>query len=186
MSFGEIMNKCFLRTKMGKVALAVGLTAAVGTTVAATDTADLAISATVQNACAIGPGTLSFGNVGMAVTAGAGTLGTTADADADSGSTVEIVCTTGSSAAVTGGNGLNYSGGRRMRIGATAEYLAYELYTSGARSTVLDTGSGSIAYTGTGANGSVAVYGRIPAAALAAAKAGAYSDTVALTVTYTP
>jgi spore coat protein U-like protein len=180
------MKKSTMGTKLGKLALAMGLAALGGAALAATDSADLTVNATVQTACSIGPGTLSFGNVALAVTAGAGTTGTTADADADSGTSVEIVCTNGSSATVTGGNGLNYSTGRRMRIGATTDYLGYELYTSSARTTVLDADTGSIAYTGTGSNESVTIYGRIASAALAAAKAGSYSDTVALTVTYTP
>ena len=74
-----------------------------------------------------------------------------------------------------------------MKAG-TADYLAYELYTSALLSTVLDTSTGAIAYTGTGlaeTNKSV-VYGKILGADLAAAKAGAYADTVALTITYTP
>jgi hypothetical protein len=71
---------------------------------AATDSANLSVSATVLNACAIGPGSLSFGTtLGMAVTAGAGTSGTTADVDADSGTTVKVVCTNGASTSITGG-----------------------------------------------------------------------------------
>jgi spore coat protein U-like protein len=182
----ETMGKTLMRTKMSKLALALGLIAAAGATMAATDTANLTVNATVQNACAIGPGTLGFGNVSMAVNAGAGTAATTAAANADSGTSVKIVCTTGSSATVTGGNGSNYSSGRRMKMAATADYLGYELYTSSARTTVLDTTTGSIAYTGTGADDSVTIYGQITAANLAAAKAGAYSDTVALIVTYAP
>jgi spore coat protein U-like protein len=182
------MGKTLMRTKMSKLALALGLIAAAGATMAAalTDTANLTVNATVQNACAIGPGTLGFGNISMAVTAGAGTAAATAAVDADSGTSVAIVCTTGSSATVTGDNGSNYSSGRRMRILATADYLGYELYTSAGRTTVLDTSAGSIAYTGTGADGYVTIYGRITAANLAAAKAGTYTDVVALTVTYTP
>ena len=172
--------------KMSKMALAVSVCVLAGTTMAATDSADLTVNATVQTSCAIGAGTLAFGNVAMAVTAGAGTSATTGDADADSGSSVAIVCTNGSSATVTGANGANYSAGRRMRNGATTDYLGYELYTDSARTTVLDATTGSIAYAGTGSDSSVTVYGRIAAASLAAAKAGTYSDTVALTVTYTP
>lgn len=180
------MIKSTMGTKLSKLALALGLAAWGSTALAATDSADLTVNATVQTACSIGAGTLSFGNVALAVTAGAGTTGTTADADADSGTSVEIVCTNGSTATVTGGNGLNYSTGRRMRIGATTDYMGYELYTSSARTTVLDADTGAIDYTGTGSNESVTVYGRIASANLAAAKAGSYSDTVALTVTYTP
>lgn len=180
------MRKPLICNRIIGVSLALGFIGASSLAQAATDTANLTVNATVQNACAIGAGTLNFGNVALAVTAGAGTTGTTANADADSGTTVKIVCTNGASATVNGGNGLNYVTGRRMRIGATTTYMNYQLYTSSARTTVLDSSTGSIAYTGTGTNGSVTIYGRIAAADLAAAPAGAYTDTVALTVTYTP
>lgn len=178
------MKRHLMSTKISKLALAISL-AVSGVAMAASDSADLAVTATVQTACAIGPGALSFGNVAMAVTAGAGTIGSTGDVDADSGTSVEVVCTNGSSATVTGGNGLNYSSGRRMLSG-TVDYLGYELYTSSARTTALDTTTGSIAYTGTGADDTLTIYGRIPGSSLAAAKAGSYSDTVALSITYTP
>ena len=65
--------------------------------------------------------------------------------------------------------------------------LAYELYTSAARTTVLDAEMGSIPYLGTGATTTTeAIYGRITGAQLAAAKKGSYADTVAMTITYTP
>ncbi len=172
--------------KMTKMALAIASLAIAGSSLAATDTANLTVGATVQNACAIGPGTLSFGTtLAMAVNAGAGTQGTTNNVDADSGTTVEIVCTTGASATVTAGLGTNPAESVRKMISG-ADLLAYELYTASERTTVLDSASGSIAHTGTGANETVTIYGRILGADLAAAKAGTYADTVALTVNYTP
>lgn len=174
-----------MKMKMNKLILAIGVMTAAGASMAATEAANLAVGATVENACAIGPGTLAFGNLSMAVNAD-GTAGSNSNVDADTGTTISIICTTGASAAITAGLGLNaVVSVRKMLSGA--DLLAYELYTSGARTTVLDTTTGSIPYTGTGAaTTTTAIYGRILAADLAAAKKGTYADTVAMTITYTP
>lgn len=175
-----------MTTKMNKLMLAISVMAMAGASMAATEAANLTVGATVENACAIGPGTLAFGsNLSLAVNAD-GTAGTTADVNADTGATISIICTTGASAAITAGLGLNADVNVRKMISG-ADLLAYELYTSGARTTVLDTTTGSISYTGTGAaTTTTAVFGRILAADLAGAKKGTYADTVAMTITYTP
>lgn len=176
-----------MSTKISKLAPAIGAMVMAGASMAATDTADLAVGATVADVCAIGPGTLAFGSaLSLAVNAGAGTAGTTANVDADSGATISIICTNGASAAITGGLGANAAGSVRNMVSGTA-LLPYELYTTTARTTVLDTTTGSISYTGTGAaTTGIAVYGRILGSDLAAAKKGIYADTVAMTITYTP
>ncbi|MDQ0586625.1 spore coat U domain-containing protein [Variovorax paradoxus] len=174
------MNK-----KMIKVALAVGATVMAGASMAATEEANLTVGATVVNACAIGPGTLAFGGALSAAVASAGTAGTTADVDADSGTSISIICTNGASAAITGGGGANAVGSVRNMLSG-ADLLPYELYTSSGRATVFNA-TNSIAYTGTGAaTTTTAIYGRILGADLAAAKKGTYADTVAMTITYTP
>lgn len=175
-------RKFHMNTKMSKLALAIGAMAMAGASMAATDSADLAVGATVVNACAIGPGTLAFGGaLSLAVTAGAGIAGTTAAVDADSGTTISIICTNGATAAITAGPGLN---ARKMISGT--DLLPYELYTDTGRLTVLNE-TNSISYTGTGlATTSTAVFGRILGTDLAAAKMGTYADTVAMTITYTP
>ena len=174
-----------MTTKMNKLVLAIGAMAMTGAAMAATEAGDLTVGATVQNACAIGPGTLAFGNLSMAVNAD-GTAGTTNNVDVDTGASISIICTNGASAAITAGLGLNPAVSVRKMISG-ADLLAYELYTSGARTTVLDTATGSIPYTGTGAaTTTTAIYGRILGSNLAAAKKGTYADTVAMTITYTP
>lgn len=176
-----------MNTKLSKLALAISAMAMVGTSIAATDTANLTVGASVVNACAIGPGTLNFGALGLVVVPGAGTVGVNGDNDADSGATMSVVCTNGASATIGGGLGLNAAGAVRKMISG-ADLLTYELYADAGRLTVLDnTVPGSIAYTGTGAATTTdAIYGRVTAAQLAAAVKGTYSDTVALTITYTP
>ena len=150
---------------------------------AATDSSNLTVNAVVQNACAIGNGTLNFGNLALAVTAHAGTAGTTADSAANSGSTVSVICTLGATATINGGLGLNLTS-RKMQSGS--DRLTYQLYTDSGAGTPLDSGSGSIAYIGTGTAGSVSIFGKVASADIVAAKVGTYSDTVALTINYTP
>ena len=173
-----------MKTNTTKITLAEGVLLISGGVRAATDTANLAVSATVVNVCAIGPGTLAFGSIGLGVNAGLGTLNPV-NHDADSGSTISIVCTNGSSAAITAGFGANAVGSVRKMISG-ADLLTYELYTDAGRLTVLNA-TNAISYTGTGlAVTTQTVYGRITGAQLAAAKKGSYTDTVAMTVTYTP
>lgn len=170
-----------------KLALALCMAALSSSALADTDSSTLTVGATVQNNCAIGNGSLSFGTTRtLAVTKGAGTAGTIANIDADSGSSISIICTLGATATINADTGANASAGvRRMLSGS--DHLAYQLYTDADRLTVLNTTTGSINYTGTGAaTTTTAIYGRIDGAALQAAKAGTYVDTVGLTVTYTP
>jgi spore coat protein U-like protein len=171
---------------MRKLVAALGAVLLAGAAVAATDSADLAVSATVQNACAIGTGTMGFGTLALEVNAGAGTV-TGTNHDADSGSSISIACTKDATATITAGNGSNADGAtRRMKKSDSLDYITYDLYTSSARSTVLN-GVNSIAYTGTGAaTTSTVIYGRIGSDQLALVPAGSYSDTVAMTITYTP
>ncbi|MDB5881878.1 MAG: Spore coat domain protein [Ramlibacter sp.] len=173
-----------MKTRMKHLAIAVAAIGMASAALADTDTANLAVSATVQNACAISAGTLAFGTLALDVNAGLGTA-TAANHDADSGASISIVCTNGASAAITADLGLQPAGSVRKMISGS-NLLAYELYTSSARTTVLND-TNSISYTGSGAaTTDKAVYGRITGTALAAAKAGSYADTVAMLITYTP
>jgi len=173
-----------MRKRMGKLALAVSAMTTGGVAMAATDSANLAVAATVENTCAIGPGTLGFGTVRLGVTPGAGTVAAS-NVDADSGTSVAVVCTNGAAATIGGDLGANALTTNRRMLSGT-DYLPYQLYTSAARTTALDTSTGVIAYAGTGSSGSITIYGRIAGTDLAAAPKGSYSDTVALTINYTP
>jgi spore coat protein U-like protein len=93
-----------------------------------------------------------------------------------------VTCTTGTDYDIALDNGQNAS--RRMRLGATTNYVDYELYTDVARtnpwpSTV---GTPPYSYTGIGAQDTITVYGRIPGQATPLA--GTYTDTVQITLTY--
>lgn len=181
-----------MNRKIIKIMLATSMVTMVGSAIAATDTANLVVGAVVLTNCAIGAGVINFGAaLEVATTKGAGTLGSTANVDADSGTTISVICTNGSSATITadgGANALSAIGGaaRAMKIVGTTDYLSYDLYTASGRTTKLSTAN-SIAYTGTGlATATATIFGRISGANLAVAKAGIYTDTVAMTITYSP
>jgi len=71
-----------------------------------------------------------------------------------------------------------------MRLGATSNYVQYELYSDSARSqrwgNTLDIDT--VNNTGTGSSQSLTVYGRVPAPQ--SVPSGDYSDTVTVTITY--
>ena len=90
-------------------------------------------------------------------------------------------------------NGNNVSGSqRRMRLGATFNYVNYGLFTDAARSNAWTTttsttsctgGASTCALgTGTGSNQSVTIYGRVPPQSATAV--GTYADSVIVTVTF--
>ena len=91
------------------------------------------------------------------------------------------------------GSGLNASGSqRRMQLGATGNYIKYNLYTdsgysdpwSATTSTTSCTAGSSTCDlgTGTGSNQNFTVYGQVPAQT--APVAGTYGDTVVVTATF--
>lgn len=104
----------------------------------------------------------------------------------DQTSTIGLTCTNGAAWQVGLGNGSNASGTqRRMRLGTTANTVNYELYRDITRSQRwggtlnADTATG----TGTGSAQNVTVYGRVPPQS-PMPPAGAYKDTIVVTVTY--
>ena len=174
-----------MNIKLNKLALAIGAMTIAGASFAAVETANLATSATVQNACAIGVGAATTGTISLDVNDGLGTVNAT-PTSFNSGESINIVCTIGATAAITAGLGANAAGSVRNMLSGT-DKLAYELYTTADLATVLDTTTGSIPYTGTGATTTnTVIYGKITGAQLAAAPKGSYTDTVGLTITYTP
>jgi spore coat protein U-like protein len=106
-------------------------------------------------------------------------------ANKDQTSTIAMTCTGRTAWNVGLNNGLNPSGSvRRMRLGATASYVNYELYRDTGRThrwgaTI---GTDTVPGTGTGGEQTLTVYGRVPAGQAAAA--GSYSDTITVTISY--
>jgi spore coat protein U-like protein len=108
------------------------------------------------------------------------------DSNVDMNSTLSLKCTDGTPfniALSQGANGTSITD-RRMKNSAGAQTLAYQLYRDSARSQVWGqtTGTDTVAGTGTGADQTLNIYGRVPAQSVAAA--GSYSDTITVTVTY--
>jgi len=146
-----------------------------GGTGGSTTTFPFTASATVPNNCSIASAdNLEFGSV-------AGTIGT----DRDQTSTLTFTCTGRTAWNVGLDNGQNASGNtRRMRLGASSNYVTYELYRDAARTQRWGTtlGTDTVAGTGSGSAQSLTVHGRVPATQ--AVPAGLYRDVVTVTVTY--
>ena len=168
------MNKF---TKLA-VCLAASMSAAVFvfSVNAASVTTTIPVSATVIQSCTITAGPVSFGHYN-------GISGAATDVIA----TMSPTCTTGKRYAISldAGVGAGASASARMLTGPGGARLMYGIYTDAARTTVWGDGSsGTLLQSGSG-NGAVAplqIYGRIPAGQNP--PAGAYSDTLTVTVTY--
>lgn len=163
--------------------LSLAALAGTGLAQAATDSTTFKVKLTVTESCfisATAPTDVDFGT--QARTASAVTL--------DAAGALNVNCTSGTPYTIGLNGGVNttgtvaapVAGDRRMRRGATTDYLAYELYQNTGRTTFWGNTTGSwLAGTGTGASVSVPVYGR---AVSTNNTAGAYEDTVTATITY--
>lgn len=173
---GRVKGPINIRNGKIVIAIAAGLS---GPALAETETGQLTLNATVLASCAIDNATLDFGNMTTSLTGGSAS-------DVEGTSTVTVVCTSGTSATVSANGGSNYLSGRRMlRSGSTGDYLTYELYTSSQRDTVWND-TNKLFYTGTGEAESLSLYGRVTRTAVDSAEPGSYSDTVVMTIEYTP
>ena len=143
-------------------------------TLSATAGSTLTASATVLTGCTINPSTLSFGSYEpMAATAATATA------------TVAFACVKGTAYTVTsdfGANATHAVGTSRAMLGATGNYLSYEIYTNTARTTVFNT-TNTITGTSAGkASTTFTLYGSIPAAQ--DVPTGSYSDVDNLTISF--
>lgn len=138
--------------------------------------------ATIPNNCKISVTAMDFGS-----------SPSTIPANLDSSATISAQCTNTTPFSIGLDTGTNVAGTqRRMRQGATSNYLAYGLFTDVARSnawrtssstTTCTSGAGTCALgTGSGSNQSVAIYGRVPPQTAAAS--GLFADTVVVTITF--
>ncbi|MGR9085688.1 MAG: Csu type fimbrial protein [Gammaproteobacteria bacterium] len=160
--------------------LAVGLGTFSGASRAGTETANLAVSATISANCTIDTTALDFGGYDPIVTHKAAPL--------DGTGTVTTVCTNGSAVAITLGQGVNADTGssdpaplRRLTDGTN--FLSYDLYSDSGRSVVWgNDATVDVERTGTGVADVLTVYGQIPQDQNV--PAGTYTDTVVATVTF--
>jgi spore coat protein U-like protein len=143
---------------------------------AATTTADLSVTASVSSACNVTTSALDIGAYDSLV------VNATADKNETTTGSVVVTCASGLAYNVNLGNGLYFSGGRRMQHATDAtQFLNYSLF-NGAAAGGVAWPAGGIAGAGTGAAISHSVGGRAPMAQTP--QAGLYSDTVVATVTF--
>lgn len=144
--------------------------------ISATTTDTFQVTATVLGSCSVSATDLAFGNYTP-------TSGTALDQT----STVSVTCTTGTTYDVGLNEGLNPGVGgvtaRRM-VYDTNKFLAYALYSDIGRITNWGNTppTDTVAGTGNGAAQDITVYGRV--AINQYVTAGAYADTITVTVTY--
>jgi spore coat protein U-like protein len=139
--------RTLLRTVLGAAALAMLASAA-----PAAAQATFQVSATVARVCTISATPISIAYDPVV---------THASATATATGTVTVACTRGEAYRVSLDNGVNYSAGRRMQLGATGQYLNYALYQPD-DATAWDTTN---QYSDTAANSSpvaLTVHARVP------------------------
>ena len=164
---------------MRNIFLGLAAVAAVASTpaLAATATNTMPVSVNVINSCTVAATPMSFG----APTAIGGS-------NIDSTSTISLACTNGATYVVALDQGLNAVLGQRFMSNgaATPVKVPYGIFTDSARSAARGSTSGTNTVAGSaGASGAVVLtaYGRIPSSATSVG-AGAYVDTVTVTVTF--
>jgi spore coat protein U domain-containing protein, fimbrial subunit CupE1/2/3/6 len=146
-----------------------------------TATATFTVTASATGSCTISAvGTMNFGSLGLSFM--------TTDKSGVSAS-INYTCSTGMPVTITLGQGANPGSGssdaaplRRMKLGATSNYISYNLYTDNTYSTVWgNTAATGVTTTGTGAGQTALVYGK---ANHATVPVGSYSDVVVVTLTF--
>ena len=144
--------------------------AAFGATATSTFTATITITATCQ---VISANTLSFGTQGLLT------------ANIDASSTFVVYCTNGTTYNVGLDDGTTTGGTITTRLlinGATT--VQYKMFSNSGRTTNWGNtvGTDTVAGTGTGANQTMTIYGRVLSQTTPAP--GTYTDTVTITITY--
>lgn len=141
---------------------------------AAQATSTLVVSATVLNSCVVLPSTLLFGNVSSA-------------ANTDATATITVTCTLGTSynVGLDAGAGASATTSARKMTSLATDTLNYALYSNAGHTTNwgASVGVDTVAGTGNGLVQNLTVYGRVPSGQTTA-PAGAYTDTVNITVEY--
>lgn len=127
------------------------------------------VTGTVDNVCSVtGTPSISFGTLDAITNSG----GATATIVPSS-----IMCTMGGSVNVTSDGGLHYSGTPQMRLGTN--YISYNVSFNSSL-----TGAGGATNIGGNGAGRLSLSSTISAGALDNAPAGAYNDTITLTISY--
>lgn len=172
-------NLCLSVLKIS-LASALALTASIASisAMAGTSTADLGVSANIADGCTISALPVAFGTYD--------TIGVNVSTDRTAEGSVTVLCTSGASASVGLGQGLNAVGNvpvtpvRQMVSGASL--LSYQLYSDTERAVVWGATTSAVTALADGASHVMTVYGKIPAGQNK--PAGAYADTVVATITF--
>lgn len=129
-------------------------------------------SANFANACYVSTATdLNFGSA------------TNLSTERNQTSTISLRCPNNTNWRVALNYGANATGTTRRMIGPGSSYITYQLFQDAARTVTWgNTTSTDVPGTGTNATQTLTVYGRVPAQPVVSA--GAYSDTVTITLTY--
>jgi len=139
---------------------------------AATASSSFNVTATVVATCAVAATNVAFGSYSTSQLDGTGSI--------------SLTCTSATpySVSLDAGTGSGATVAARKMSGPSSQTLTYSLYQDAARSTLWGNtvGLDAAAGTGNGTAQSITVYGRVPAAQYPGA--GAYSDTITVTVTY--
>lgn len=167
-------------SNMGRILVGFFLIALCSTSFAGTATGTLSVTANVVDTCTVAASgnLLAFGAYTGAVNNTNGSLSLTCT-DGDT-YTVALNIGTGSGASFTN---------RVLTNPSPAGTMNYNIYTTSGRTTVWGDGTGStatVAGTGTGATQTLTAYGQIPAGQTATVTPGNYTDTVTITVTFSP
>jgi spore coat protein U-like protein len=173
-------------TKTARILAAASFAFVAAAAGAATDTGNLTVSATVANQCSVGDAALSLGAITLV-----NADGTMATLSGGTTAAIPWACTNGTAATLGFDLGGNSSGtDRRMKsttAGASNQYLEYALKVDSSSGTAIDTTA--VALSGAdGTNKTFTVWGGPVASAAnqAATPATDYTDSVLLTITFTP
>ena len=168
----EIMG---VHNRLGRCsAVVAGFILAAGTSEAAqaqSATGSMTVSTTIASSCSVS----NISNVSFGIITGQSISST------DATGSFDVTCTTGTSYSIALNSGQNVTGStRRMRIGSTANYLTYEIYSNSGRTTVWSTAI--TGFTGTNSAQTHIAYARLPSQIAPAP--GSYTDTITITVAY--
>lgn len=146
---------------------------------------NLNVSLTIGNGCELTGGDYTgavnqFGNLSFGQYSSLSNIIDSQSTGASTGN-MQMVCTTGTAYTVSLDNGLHASGAQRRMIGPAGAFINYNLFQDAPRATAWAAGT-PLAATGAGTPVDLIVYGRVPAQTTPAA--GAYADTVTMTVTW--
>ena len=178
-----------MNTKMSKLALAIGALVMAGGAWATNDSATFDSTAAVASQCVVGnTSAMDFGTLVM-LDATTGGLDT---GKANGTGGFDATCTNGTALQTLKFASLNGGGSAfKMKTGSGGlnELIAYTLYEGAADTGTAIAHNTLAAFTGFDADGTVKslqVTGKVLPAAKNSAKVGSYSDTVTITVGYTP